>query len=103
MSVFYQKNRQSLLKKIENNSLLLFFSDQHQFNEELSATAEFEVNKNFYYLTGIEQKNVVLLMVKNEQKEEAFFVFRPSRSCEKIMGRRNFKFCQSCRNKFYSC
>ncbi|KOR75731.1 Xaa-Pro aminopeptidase [Candidatus Phytoplasma pruni] len=84
MSVFYQKNRQSLLKKIENNSLVLFFSDQHQFNEELFATAKFEVNKNFYYLTGIEQKNVVLLMVKNEQKEEAFLFLDPVDPVKKL-------------------
>jgi Xaa-Pro aminopeptidase len=77
MSLFYQKNRQSLLKKVDNNSLLLVFSDQQQFNKELSAISQFEVNKNFYYLTGIEQQNVVLLMIQKDKKEE-YFLFLDS-------------------------
>jgi Xaa-Pro aminopeptidase len=70
---FFINNRQKYIKLIKDNSLSIFFSGR-----ALQKTADqeypFEVEKNFYYLCGINQANVVLTMLKkdNEVKETLF-------------------------------
>ena len=59
----YQINRTRLIEQMADNSFAVFFSgiapaksaDQNYY---------FEVNRNFYYLTGINQENVVLVLLK---------------------------------------
>ena len=59
----YIENRQKIFDVIEDNSIVILHSgyDQHK---SADAMRPFEVNKNFYYLTGIVQKDVKLVMVK---------------------------------------
>jgi Xaa-Pro aminopeptidase len=67
----YKKRRDAYLNNINDQSISLFFSgvspqksnDQHY---------HFSVNRNFYYLTGINQQNVVLMTVKGNQESESF-------------------------------
>jgi Xaa-Pro aminopeptidase len=68
---FYQKNRSLLLSKIKKGSIALFFSNLNDFSLDLN----FALNKNFYYLTGIEEDNSVLLIVKDCYGNEEVFLF----------------------------
>ncbi|MGD9604934.1 MAG: aminopeptidase P family protein [Bacilli bacterium] len=70
---FFINNRERFSHLMKDNSLAIFFSGRC-----LQKTADqeypFEVEKNFYYLTGINQANVVLTILKknNELKESLF-------------------------------
>ncbi|WP_284928214.1 Xaa-Pro aminopeptidase [Candidatus Phytoplasma sp. AldY-WA1] len=68
---FYQKNRSLLLSKMKKGSIALFFSNLNDFSLDLN----FALNKNFYYLTGIEEDNSVLLIVKDCYGNEEVFLF----------------------------
>ena len=70
---FYISNRNKYFEKIENHSLSLFFSGQ-TYPKSADEDFEFEVNKNFYYLTGINQENVILALVKREEPETVLFI-----------------------------
>ncbi|MGI3136242.1 MAG: aminopeptidase P N-terminal domain-containing protein [Candidatus Phytoplasma vitis] len=68
---FYQKNRSLFLSKMKKGSIALFFSNLNDFSLDLN----FALNKNFYYLTGIEEDNSVLLIVKDCYGNEEVFLF----------------------------
>ncbi len=57
--------RQKYLNLVSNQSISIFFSGQAP---HLSADAyyPFVVNKNFWYLTGIDQEKVILMLVKSD-------------------------------------
>lgn len=64
----YTENRKKIFEVIENNSVVILHSgyDQHK---SADAVRKYEVNKNFYYLTGINQKDVKLVMIKIDDQE----------------------------------
>lgn len=62
---FFINNRQSFLDKCVDSSLALFFSGK-TFQRSADADFKFEVDKNFYYLAGINQANVILALVKEK-------------------------------------
>jgi len=65
---FYINNRKKLGELLENNSLTIVFSGREiQMTED--ANYPFFGNNNFYYLTGIREPELVLLMFKNEKGE----------------------------------
>ena len=70
---FYIDNRKKYLDLINENSVTILFSGR-----SIQRTADqdypFSVNRNFYYLTGINQANVILVLVKgiNGVKEYLF-------------------------------
>lgn len=70
---FFINNRKKYLDLVVNNSVTILFS-----GGLIPKTADqdypFEVNKNFYYLTGINQENVIFVLVKgaNGTKEYLF-------------------------------
>ncbi|BCR36036.1 aminopeptidase P family protein [Mariniplasma anaerobium] len=67
----YKKRRDAYLNNINDQSISLFFSgvspqksnDQHY---------HFSVNRNFYYLTGINQQNVVLMTLKGNNEAHSY-------------------------------
>jgi Xaa-Pro aminopeptidase len=71
-----EKRRQTYLSNVQNQSLSLFFSGFAPIR-----TADefypFSVNRNFYYLTGIEQENVCLVLAKGADKQESFLFIEP--------------------------
>lgn len=72
----YSINREELLSKIENNSLVILYSGALK---QISADENypFKVNMNFFYLTGINQDNVYYLAKKeNNQVKEYLFVYK---------------------------
>lgn len=71
----YQNNRIELLNLIEDNSLVVLYSGalKQTSNDE---NYPFKVNMNFFYLTGINQDNVYLLLEKvNGKVKETLFIY----------------------------
>ena len=60
---FFKNNRNKYFDKVSNNSLSIFYSGI-SYNKSADECFDFEVDKNFYYLTGINQENVALIMIK---------------------------------------
>lgn len=67
----YIENRKKIFNVIDDNSIVILHSgyDQHK---SADAVRKYEVNKNFYYLTGINQKDVKLVMVKMGEMEKSW-------------------------------
>lgn len=57
----YSKRRERILKAVKANCAFMFFSGKAPMRSEDDAY-EFSVNRNFYYLTGLDAENMVLLM-----------------------------------------
>lgn len=57
----FQARRNSLLNKLEEGSVVFFFSGQAPLRSA-DETYPFVVDRHFYYLTGIDRENMVLMM-----------------------------------------
>lgn len=84
---FYTRNRENYLNKIDNYSLSLFFSGL-TYPKSADEDFEFEVNKNFYYLTGINQANVILAIIKRETPRTILFIEKNNPILSKWVGRK---------------
>ncbi|MDL2292645.1 aminopeptidase P family protein [Acholeplasma sp. OttesenSCG-928-E16] len=64
----YNKRRNNIFKTMNDNSAMLLFSGNER---KMSADASypFYVNNNFYYLTGINQSEVALLLIKGKHSK----------------------------------
>ena len=68
------KNRNKYFEKVEDNSLSILFSGR-LLNRTSDENYDFEVDKNFYYLTGINQDEVILVLLKSgESKRSVLFI-----------------------------
>ena len=72
---FFIKNRKKYFDVVEDNSLTIINSG-YVLRQSADEDFDFEVDKNFYYLTGINQDEVIYMMLKhnNEMKEMLFIV-----------------------------
>src|SRR5690606_17873137 len=71
---FFINNRNKYFEKCADSSLSIFFSGK-TFQKSADQDFDFEVDKNFYYLAGINQANVILAMVKeNNVKRNVLFI-----------------------------
>lgn len=66
-SEYFIKNRKKLKDFIEDGSLCIIFAG-HAPMKEASSVYPFSIDRNFYYLTGIEEENCVFLMYNKEGK-----------------------------------
>ena len=86
---FYKRNRQSFYERMKKDSILLLFS-----GEELRKTNDeyypFFASRDFVYLTGIEQKESVLLAVKTGEGSvsERLYILPSDKLAERWTGRR---------------
>ena len=55
---FYTNNRQKLLDKLEGTGVILLYSGKAPVKSNDQDMSPFSVNRNFYYLTGIDTQNV---------------------------------------------
>lgn len=69
-SEFFKKNRENYLNKCVDSSLSLFYSGK-VFQKTADQDFAFEVDKNFYYLAGINQANAILALVKESDKTKS--------------------------------
>lgn len=75
---FYKGNRDAFMEKLEPGSLALFFS-----GSPVRKTADedygYFANRNFVYLTGMEQKDTILMMEKDASGyRETLFILPPN-------------------------
>ena len=66
----FQLRRKKLLEKINEGTIILFSGREIHFSAD--EAYPFAVNRNFYYLTGIKQKDTYLIL--NKQKEKLFIL-----------------------------
>ena len=70
----YEQRRQRVLNQLPDGSIAVLFAGVAP-HCSADAVYDFEVNRNFYYLTGIEQDNSILLLVKAEgESKEYLFI-----------------------------
>lgn len=72
----YSERRQKLFDKMEDRSVLVLFSGVAK-KSSADETYPFEVNRNFYYLTGIEQEDSSLLLINAEGERKEFLFVSP--------------------------
>lgn len=68
-----KKRREKVLEYMDDNSAAVFFSGE-LVRSENGNDYEFEVNRDFYYLTNIDEEDCVLILTKNDKeiKEQLF-------------------------------
>ena len=72
-SVFI-KNRENLMSKIEDNSILVMIAGEAKY-KSADERYPFTPNRNFYYLTGIDEEKDILLIKKiNGEVSETLFI-----------------------------
>ena len=84
---FYIGNRQRLAADLKPESLAIIYSGR-EIQQSLDANYPFYTDNNFYYLTGIEEANVTLVIVKdgNGEVTEQLFIDEPDPLKEKWVG-----------------
>ena len=72
----YQNRRASFFSKMKDHSAAILFSG---VAKKCSADENypFEVNRNFFYLTGINQEDSILLLIKSDGEEREYLLISP--------------------------
>ncbi len=82
----YALRRENLLNKMSEGSIALLFSGVGK-KQSADENYPFEVNRNFYYLTGIDQENSILMLVKSDSSYESYlFIDEKNEKIEKWYG-----------------
>ena len=75
---FYVNNRKKLFDKMDENSVAFFHSGIAPVKSNDQDMSPFAVNRNFYYLTGIDEQNVWLVMSKTANgTSETLYIAQP--------------------------
>ncbi|MGE8205672.1 aminopeptidase P family protein [Heyndrickxia sp. NPDC080065] len=84
---FYVHNRNDLYEKLDDNSLLILFAGKAP-QKSADEDYKFVPNRNFYYLTGIDEPNIIFLAKKMDNKvEEYLFIKKADPVMEKWVGK----------------
>ena len=87
----YSKRRERLMQDLGKNSSVIIFSGKALASSEDEAFP-FKVNRNFYYLTGLEKEDMVLLINKYEGKiSETLFILPYDETLARWVGGRMSK------------
>ena len=85
---FYTNNRQKLLDKLEGTGVILLYSGKAPVKSNDQDMSPFSVNRNFYYLTGIDTQNVWLLLAKTKKGARTWlFIDEPDEEIIKWNGK----------------
>lgn len=87
---FYAGNRKSLYQKLEAGSLVVVFSG-HAPIKTNDENYPFFTNRNFLYLTGIEQENIVLMAYVGEGTIEETLYLLPPDAFGRTLDRKTYK------------
>ena len=75
---FYSNNRKRFLDQLEGNCVAFFHSGIAPVKSNDQDMHPFSVNRNFYYLTGIDEQNVWLVLTKSANgTSETLFIAQP--------------------------
>lgn len=84
---FFTQNRKNLLNQIENNSMVVLFSGKAP-KKSADEKYPFTTNRNFYYLTGIKEQDIMVLLSKqNEEMKAQLFIKKADPVQEKWVGK----------------
>ena len=73
---FFINNRKKLVEKMDDNSLVLLFAGKAPY-KSADYKYDFTTNRNFYYMTGIEEESITLVISKIKGKiTEYLFIKR---------------------------
>lgn len=85
---FYEENRRQLLDMLPTNSVAVLFAGRAP-RQSADAYYPFFANRNFLYLTGMEEENLIYLAVKRgEAVEEHIYLQQEDPMQERWFGRR---------------
>ena len=85
---FYTNNRKNLLDKLEGTGVILLYSGMAPVKSNDQDMSPFSVNRNFYYLTGIDTQNVWLLLAKTKNGPRTWlFIDQPDEEIIKWNGK----------------
>ena len=88
---FYIKSRERVASKLPDNSMLILFAGK-DIRESEDQSYEFCINRNFYYLTGVNEQNDIFVMIKNAGKVSNYiFINEYDELFAKWNGRKMFK------------
>ncbi|WFA10117.1 aminopeptidase P family protein [Tissierella sp. Yu-01] len=83
---FFIRNRKKLAERLDNDSILLLFAGNAPY-KSADEQYPFVPNRNFYYITGIDEKKVIYSMSKiNGELSEKLFIERPDPIMAKWVG-----------------
>lgn len=69
----FERHRKNVLNEMKNNSIMIIFSREKE--EESIVNQKYNVNRNFYYLSGIFEYNDILVLAKiNDVVSEMIFI-----------------------------
>lgn len=86
-SEFFIKNREKLVEQMKDDSLLLMFAGEAP-KKTADESYPFTPNRNFYYLTGIAEEKIVLMITKHRGAiEEKLYIQAPDPIMEKWVGK----------------
>lgn len=89
---FYIARRAKMANLLPNNSMMILFAGKDVCESE-DQSYEFCINRNFYYLTGINEQNDIFVMIKTEEKtENIMFINRYDELFAKWNGRKMFDY-----------
>ena len=71
----YKINRKNLLDKIQDNSVVILFAGNAP-KKTADEAYRFTPNRNFYYLTGVEEENHILVMSKIDGVEKSILFIK---------------------------
>jgi len=72
--IFYVTNRKKLGDVLSQNSIAIFFAGQAPY-KSADETYPFTPNRNFYYLTGIDEEKVIMVIINiNGKGSEMLFI-----------------------------
>ncbi|WHY84081.1 aminopeptidase P family protein [Neobacillus novalis] len=84
---FYLNNRNRLYEKLEDSSILVLFAGKAP-QKSADEAYGFVPNRNFYYITGIDEPNLIFLALKTNNKvEEYLFIEKSDPVLEKWIGK----------------
>ncbi|MTI49345.1 MAG: aminopeptidase P family protein [Firmicutes bacterium] len=83
---FFINNRKNIIDNLEDDSVLVLFSGSAP-QRSADQGYKYTVNRNFYYLAGVERENFILLITKRNSKvEEILFIEEVNPDIEKWIG-----------------
>ena len=88
---FYINTRKRVAEKLPDNSMMILFAGK-DIRESEDQSYEFCINRNFYYLTGVNEQNDIFVMIKNNNElKSMMFINEYDELFAKWNGRKMFK------------
>ena len=85
---FFASNREKVAQYMEDNSIAVFFAGEAP-HKSADYSYDFTVNKNFYYLTGLNHSKLILVISKKKGvASELIFVEKSDPVMEKWVGKK---------------